>query len=497
MKEVKKERYAGPFTDPPFEHFIQSPIGLVPKDQGKDTRLIFHLSYPRSGQSISSETPKGLCSVHYPDFNDAIKLILAQDALQSNCGTIFVGKSDFSSTFRNLPISPLDFPLLVMVARNPVDNKWYFFVDKCLPFGASISCAHFQEFSDTVAFIFLKKTGKKAVNYLDDFLFVALLKSLCDGQIACFLDICDIIGFPVSMDKTVWGENVIIFLELLIDCINRVVSIPVEKIDKAIEIITRLLNKKSSKVTIKELQKLCGYLNFICRAIVPGRAFLHRLYSLTTRKTKSGKLLLPHHHIKLTSESKSDLAMWLQFLHSPQVYARPFVDFSHEFSAMEIDMFSDSSGNFGLGFGAIYKTNWMFGKWMESCPNIAELKPMIEYLKLFAVTAAVLAWIQNEQNKRICLFCNNESVMHTINQSSSSCRNCMVLIRLLVEAGLKFNVRIFARHLSGKLNILSDSLSRLRLDKFWLQAQKEGRTFNAKSTRIPETIWPIDKIWLK
>ena len=47
MKEVKEKRYAGPFEEIPFEHFIQSPIGLVPKDGGKDTRLIFHLSYPR------------------------------------------------------------------------------------------------------------------------------------------------------------------------------------------------------------------------------------------------------------------------------------------------------------------------------------------------------------------------------------------------------------------------------------------------------------------
>ena len=45
MAEVKLGRYAGPFEKPPFEFFIQSPIGLVLKDGGKKTRLIFHLSY--------------------------------------------------------------------------------------------------------------------------------------------------------------------------------------------------------------------------------------------------------------------------------------------------------------------------------------------------------------------------------------------------------------------------------------------------------------------
>ena len=34
MSEVKAKRFAGPFDQPPFEFFVQSPIGLVPKDGG-------------------------------------------------------------------------------------------------------------------------------------------------------------------------------------------------------------------------------------------------------------------------------------------------------------------------------------------------------------------------------------------------------------------------------------------------------------------------------
>ena len=43
MKEVKGGLYADPFEKPPFDNFIQSPIGLVPKDHGTKTRVIFHL----------------------------------------------------------------------------------------------------------------------------------------------------------------------------------------------------------------------------------------------------------------------------------------------------------------------------------------------------------------------------------------------------------------------------------------------------------------------
>ena len=73
MNEVKLSHYAGPFETVPFKHFIQSLIGLVPKDRGCATQLIFHLSYPRGkGLSVNENTPRSLTSVLYPEFDQAI-----------------------------------------------------------------------------------------------------------------------------------------------------------------------------------------------------------------------------------------------------------------------------------------------------------------------------------------------------------------------------------------------------------------------------------------
>ena len=132
MKEVQLKRFAGPYKNIPFEHYIQSPVGLVPKDNGASTRLIFHLSYPRSGSSLNSETPKELCTVQYPDFCEAIRLCLQEG---KNCA---IAKSDMKSAFCNLGILPSQYYLLVMYAVSPFDGQVYYFVDKCLPFGASI-----------------------------------------------------------------------------------------------------------------------------------------------------------------------------------------------------------------------------------------------------------------------------------------------------------------------------------------------------------------------
>ena len=168
MAEVKEKRYAGPFKKLPFEEdFIQSPIGLVPKDGGRKTRLIFHLSYPKNtNKSVNANTPKELTSVQYPSFDEAVQLCLGSG---KGCAA---GKSDLTAAFRHLPIAKKFWKYLVMKAKSPLDGKWYYFVDKCLPFGASISCALFQAFSNALAHIVRHFTKKRNINYLDDYLFL-------------------------------------------------------------------------------------------------------------------------------------------------------------------------------------------------------------------------------------------------------------------------------------------------------------------------------------
>ena len=66
MKEVQAGRFVGPFekNSIPYEYYVQSPIGLVPKSGGR-TRLIFHLSYKfRNGNPSINECQKNsvLCS---------------------------------------------------------------------------------------------------------------------------------------------------------------------------------------------------------------------------------------------------------------------------------------------------------------------------------------------------------------------------------------------------------------------------------------------------
>ena len=130
-----------------------------------------------------------------------------------------MSKSDMTSAFRNLGILCRQWKYLIMKAESPLDNKVYYFVDKCLPFGAAISCTVFQKFSDAIAYVVKRTSGKENINYLDDFLFMALLKSLCDGQLNYFLKVCRDINFPISVEKTYFSNTQMVFLGFLIDSV--------------------------------------------------------------------------------------------------------------------------------------------------------------------------------------------------------------------------------------------------------------------------------------
>ena len=84
-----------------------------------------------------------------------------------------------------------------------------------------------------------------------------------------------------------------------------------------------------------------------------------------------------------------------------------------------------------------------------------------------------------------------------INYATTPCKNCMVLIRMIVLKGLVENVRIFARHVKGEKNELADSLSRDKIAHFKKLCHKQGKDIEAEPTQISELMWPVEKIWKK
>lgn len=158
-------------------------------------------------------------------------------------------------------------------------------------------------------------------------------------------------------------------------------------------------------------------------------------------------------------------------------------------SSKDIGFFSDASAAKDLGFGSILGTKWVFGKWEEDF--IEHFSPSIEYLELYALYTGILTWQSELSNCRILVHCDNMAVVHMVNNLSSSCRNCMFLLQILVLNRLQFNRRIAAVYVSTKDNFLSDSLSRLQFKHF----RKLGSQMNDFPEKLNESIWPVSKLW--
>ena len=141
--------------------------------------------------------------------------------------------------------------------------------------------------------------------------------------------------------------------------VNQRIAIPIEKISKALEMIETFLNKKNHKVTMHQVQRLCGTLNFLCRAIIPGCMFTRRLSAVTAGA--AGKSLKFHHHVRLNMENLLDLQVWKKFLLYQDVFCRPFMDMCIT-TADELDMYSDVAKSWCRGVGAYCKNEWVAAK---------------------------------------------------------------------------------------------------------------------------------------
>lgn len=221
IKELSANRIAGPFISPPFINFRVSPLGLVPKKEANSCRLIYHLSFP-VGYSLNDEIDPLSASVKYATFDDAVYLIktFGRGAL--------LAKASIKSVFILLPIAPESYNSLGFCFDG------YFFYDKCLPMGCSLSCFYFEAFASFLQWVMIYESGHNGIiHYLYDFLFVCPSNSLvCSLILRLFFLISKFFGIPLAPEKTAFPSPIIEFLDIRIDTLLFQFELPALKIDR-------------------------------------------------------------------------------------------------------------------------------------------------------------------------------------------------------------------------------------------------------------------------
>ena len=484
----------GPYPSMPIPDLICSPLNLV-KKAGEDNkfRLIHNLAYPYNENAVNTNIPDHKAKVIYQQFDLVIKLGLKHGR------SAHASKLDFDAAFRNFPIILSNLEVLGFTLEEQ------FFINSSMAFGARSSCKIFEEFACAIQWIMEKRTKSKDLShYLDDFIMVHAIKSTCQWYMSEMIELCHRIGVPLSGKKAEGPTQVITFLGLLIDFLNQIITIPREKVEKAMNLVNLALNSltntdknKKGKVTVEILQSLTGLLNFLCRAIPSGRPFLRRLYSLQAKaipaasRHHSNRKACPFYKGRLDRGARKDLIMWKNFLTNPRFSQHRQVPFLHFLGTkMGPLIFADASRSEQFGFGCVFPSigEWTNTRWPIAMFHDHRYKADIALFELYAIVIAIETWAPALAGKQVQLRSDNEATVFMLNAKTSKKECHMNLLRHLTLTCMSFQIYVTARHESGKSNIMADALLWLQLQRFFSVAPSN---MNRMRTPLPASLWPI------
>ena len=264
----------------------------------------------------------------YQSFNCALHLVA-----QTGQGA-FMSKGDVKSAFRIVPIGKEDCSLLgIKIQHN-------YFMDICLPFGASISCAIFKQIGTLLQWLAKQKAGYDIVCYLDDFFTAHQVQFICDQIMSAVHQSCEEVGVPMAPEKRVWATQIIEFLGLTLDTLLMIVHIPQDKINDIRSHLAAL--KSATEVHAKSLKWLAGKVNFITKAFPMGRPFIRHIYDQAAGVPNNQQ-------VPITEEVLADINMWFQFLKSCKGWL-PILD-NQQCTKQTISVFTNASANPNLGWG--------------------------------------------------------------------------------------------------------------------------------------------------
>ena len=214
-KDLALGRKAGPFTDPPFENFVGSPMGVYEKKRSPGKfRIIHDLSWP-PGRSVNDGINPDDYSLQYISIDQAVNLVkqYGQDTLMS--------KIDLKDAFKHIVVRPEDWELLGTSWTRRNHNGYEqteYYIDTVLPFGCRSSPKLFNDYAEALQYAMLNNGATCVEHYLDDYFTCGPQDSnICYTNLDTMLAICQKLGFSVQPSKVVKPTTCIEFLGIIID----------------------------------------------------------------------------------------------------------------------------------------------------------------------------------------------------------------------------------------------------------------------------------------
>ena len=207
-------------------------------------------------------------------------------------------------------------------------------MERYLLFGLRISPFLFNLFARALNWIMIAVLGWSLVlYYLDDFF--AILPLQADAEAYCydFDTVYSQLGLVVNHTKDAMGTKAD-FLGIELDSLLMQARLPPNKLARARSTVDNLLKRRV--ISRHSLEAAVGFLLFAAKVVIPGRAFLRRLFDAIRR---------PVAMIRITKAMKADLLQQKAFLKDWNSVSL----LRHIADRQTRHIWTDASGKFGLG----------------------------------------------------------------------------------------------------------------------------------------------------
>ncbi len=437
-KNVNLGRVLGPWTEPPCDNFIASPIGAFLRHGTSKIRVIHDLSFP-PGESINDFIDPERFTLQYASVDDAARMCMQYD------DPAWMAKSDLSAAFQHVLVDPKYWNKLGFKWQ----NKFYLFA--CLPFGCRASPYLFNVLAQGLEYMAINRgMSSSSCHYLDDTFTCHMTREKCQQSIDTFNETARLAGFTLQPEKCTNACQEIEFLGIQINTLNSTLSISNERMA---DIVSELKTWKGrTSCTKRQLLSLVGKLSFSARVIRSGRTFLRRLIDL------SKKVKFLHYKIRLNRSAQADIDWWLECISTHNGVAM----FPTEWGEIDCnEMYTDASDR---ALGVVMGDKWTVyplqgnAQWLKSTS--------IHYRELLAVCKGVATFGELLRNSKVKLHVDNQAIVYAINAGTIKCERSMELLKSLYYMLCQFNIEVKAEYISTVDNVKADALSRLELDRF-------------------------------
>jgi hypothetical protein len=269
-------------------------------------------------------------------------------------------------------------------------------------------------------------------------------ESVCALGLKTLVDVVTNLGFCVIWNKAAQPSQKMTFLGVCIDCVERTIYLPDDKLAEIKLLLKSWQHKK--KATKQELQRLIGKLCWCGRVVRGGRTFTRNLINLLCKVTQQ------HHYVRIMSAARSDIDWWIHGL--------PLFHGSTPFSTdVPLPSFEYATDACLSGGAAYFRQDWFYISWEEDFPEYKDAH--INVLELKTVVESARRWGPSWNNLHVLVRSDNSATVAAITLSTSRSPKLLGLVKELFWLAVKFNFKLSASYLPGALNVLSDKLSRM------------------------------------